>query len=183
MRRVPSDSRCWASLSSACLAGLLGVATVVCGTCLSPLSRASAQSVTWLGGNGTWGQPDPVNWTATYGSGSTAIFSGSATGLVTITAGGVTPGQTNVTGGSYTFSGGPLGGLGGIAKSGAGTLTLTGSNSYSGTTSIAAGVLNIQHAFALGSTAAGTIVSNSAALQIQGGITVSGESLTLAGAG
>ena len=72
---------------------------------------------------------------------------------------------------------------GGLAKSGAGTLTLSAANAYTGTTSITAGVLNIQNASALGGTAAGTIVSNSAALQIQGGITVTGESLSLIGGG
>ena len=95
----------------------------------------------------------------------------------------MTPGQVNVTGGSYTFSGGGIGGSGGIAKSGAGTLTLTAANTYSGSTSVTAGVLNIQNATALGGTAAGTTVSSLAALQLQGGITVSGESLSIAGSG
>jgi len=60
---------------------------------------------------------------------------------------------------------------------------LSGSNNYSGTTNITVGALNITNATALGSTAAGTTVSSGAALQLEGGITVSGESLSLAGSG
>jgi autotransporter-associated beta strand protein len=143
-----------------------------------------AQTVTWSGGNMTWTQPDSDSWSsATYNSGNTAVFDGSGTGTVTIDAGGVTPGQVNVTSGSYTFSGGGIGGSGGIAKSGAGTLTLTAANTYAGTTSITAGVLNIRNATALGSTAAGTTVSSGAALELQGNITVTGESLSINGSG
>jgi len=160
-------------------------AVLVAWACVQPLPAWAQVTVTWDGStNTTWSQPDATSWSgATYNSGNTALFNGTGTGTVTIDAGGVTPGQTNVTAGSYTFSGGPLGGSGGIAKSGAGTLTLTGSNSYSGTTSITVGVLNIQHASALGGTAAGTTVASGAGLQIQGGITVSGESLSLVGGG
>ena len=167
------------------LAAVRLAAVLVAWGCVQPLSAWAQVTVTWDGSTDTtWSQPDTTSWSgATYNSGNTALFNGSGTGTVTITAGGVTPGQTNVTGGSYTFSGGPLGGSGGIAKSGAGTLTLTGSSDYSGTTSITAGVLNIQNASALGGTAAGTTVASGATLQIQGGITVTGESLSLIGAG
>ncbi len=76
---------------------------------------------------------------------------------------------------ALTSSGGML------TKLGAGTLTLTGSNTYTGGTTVSAGVLNIQNATALGTTATGTSVSNGATLQIQGGITVGAEALTLNG--
>ena len=165
---------------SAAFQGIVMLAVAVA----SMSSEVLAQTVTWNGGNTTWTQPDSDSWTsATYNSGNTAVFAGSGTGTVTIVAGGVTPGQVHVTAGSYTFSGGGIGGSGGIAKSGAGTLTLTAANTYSGSTSVTAGVLNIQNATALGGTAAGTTVSSGAALQLQGGITVSGESLSIAGTG
>ena len=65
-------------------------------------SAVLAQTVTWSGGNTTWTQPDSDSWTsATYNSGNTAVFAGSGAGTVTIDAGGVTPGQVNVTSGDY----------------------------------------------------------------------------------
>src|SRR5213075_3023624 len=78
---------------------------------------------------------------------------------------------------------GVVSGAGSLTKSGAGTLTLSGANTYSGLTTISAGVLNIQNNTALGTTAAGTSVTSGAALQIQGGITVGAEALTLSGTG
>ncbi len=74
-------------------------------------------------------------------------------------------------------------GTGGVTKTGAGTLFLSASNSYGGTTTVSAGVLNVQNASALGTTAAGTTVSSGAALQVQSGIDVAGETLSLSGAG
>ncbi|MEY4939159.1 MAG: hypothetical protein RIQ93_894, partial [Verrucomicrobiota bacterium] len=74
-------------------------------------------------------------------------------------------------------------GAGTLTKDGAGTLTLTGANTYTGATTVSAGVLNIRNATALGTTANGTSVTSGAALQIQGGITVGDEALTLNGTG
>lgn len=73
--------------------------------------------------------------------------------------------------------------VGSIAKTGSGTLVLSGDNSYAGTTTISAGILNIRHGNALGVTAGPTTVSAGATLQIQGGITTSAEALSLNGAG
>lgn len=72
---------------------------------------------------------------------------------------------------------------GAVVKQGANTLTLTGANTYTGTTTVSAGVLNIQHATALGTTAAGTSVTSGAALQLEGGIAIGAEALTLNGTG
>ena len=63
------------------------------------------------------------------------------------------------------------------------TNVLSGNNTYRGLTTITAGALNIRHANALGGTGAGTTVSSGAALEIQGGITVGAEALTLNGTG
>ena len=68
-----------------------------------------------------------------------------------------------------------------ITKVGAGTWTLTGSNTYSSATAVSSGILNIQSAAGLGTTAAGTAVANGATLQLQGGIIVGAEALTLNG--
>jgi autotransporter-associated beta strand protein len=74
-------------------------------------------------------------------------------------------------------------GAGTLTKTGAGIWTLTGSNTYSGSTSISAGALNIQNAGALAGTF-GVSVTSGAALQIQGGVITSvAPLLTLNGAG
>lgn len=88
-------------------------------------------------------------------------------------------------GGSFNTSiSGIISGAGSLTKSGTGTLTLSGANSNTGTTTVNAGVLNIQSASGLGTTAAGTTVNTGAALQIQGGgIAVGAEALTLNGSG
>ncbi len=74
-----------------------------------------------------------------------------------------------------------------LTKDGYGKLTLTASNNYTGATTVSGGILNIQNAAALGTSAAGTTVSTgnsgAATLQLQGGITVTNETLSLNGVG
>lgn len=72
---------------------------------------------------------------------------------------------------------------GAFTKSGAGTLMLSGQNTYTGLTTISAGVLNIQNSSALGTSTGNTSITNGAALEIQGGINITSESLTLNGTG
>src|SRR5262249_39605324 len=83
-----------------------------------------------------------------------------------------------------------------LTKAGAGTLTLTGANTFTGLTNVLSGVLNVQSATALGATPnqplltattnastvnpAGTFVAAGATLQLQGGITVN-EAIALGG--
>ena len=74
-------------------------------------------------------------------------------------------------------------GTSGLTKSGSAALTLSGANTYTGLTSINAGTLVVANAQALGGSGAGTTVANGAALQLQGGITIVGEALTLNGTG
>ena len=62
------------------------------------------------------------------------------------------------------------------------TLTLSGNNTYTGATAVNTGVLNIQHANALGTTAGGTTVASGAALQLQG-VSIGPEALNLSGTG
>lgn len=77
-----------------------------------------------------------------------------------------------------------------LVKTGAGTLLLTGANTYQGVTDIQAGVIAIQNSAALGangsSAANGTTVRAGAQLQLDGStgnLTVANESLTLYGNG
>jgi outer membrane autotransporter protein len=74
-------------------------------------------------------------------------------------------------------------GGGSLTKVGTGTLTLTGANTYDGLTTVSAGILNIQNGSGLGATTTGTTVSSGATLQLQGGITVGTEALTISGTG
>jgi autotransporter-associated beta strand protein len=85
--------------------------------------------------------------------------------------------------GNTTVSGIIATGAGTLVKNGLGTLTLSGANSYTGGTTINAGIVNIQNATALGTTAAGTTVAAGATLQVQGNITVAAEALNVTGTG
>jgi autotransporter-associated beta strand protein len=78
---------------------------------------------------------------------------------------------------------GALSGTGGLIKNGAGALKLNGANTYSGPTHIAAGVLIVNNASALGSAAAGTTVASGAALDLKGVDYTGSEPLTLNGTG
>ncbi len=72
---------------------------------------------------------------------------------------------------------------GSLIKAGDGTMELSGSNTYSGATTISGGTVLISNSNALGTTAGGTTVISGASLQLQGGITVGNEVLSLAGEG
>lgn len=102
--------------------------------------------------------------------------------LTTSTAATRTIAVTNVTD-LLTISGNVSEGAtaGSIAKTLSGTLILSGNNSYTSSTTVSAGILNIRSANALGTVTTGTSVTSGATLQIQGGITTTAEALTLAG--
>ena len=86
----------------------------------------------------------------------------------------------NIASNTTTLSG-VLNGNGGITKTGAGSLVVTGANTHTGNTAVNAGVLNIRHAVALGS--GDVTVANNAALELEGGIIVGGRRVTLTGSG
>ena len=126
------------------------------------------QSANNLNGSGSWINIDPDSRNLTINS-SYLIWDGSATWNIG-------------TGRALTING-AISSTYGITMTGPGTAVLTGANTYTGTTAVNAGVLNIRNATALGTTAAGTSVTSGAALQIQNHITVGAESLTLNGTG
>ena len=116
-------------------------------------------------------------------AGLTDIVGDTGTRRIMNSAGG-TPTLTVNNASAYSY-GGVLGAAGGnsfgLTKSGAGTLTLSGDNTYTGPTSVEQGVLLITSATALGDTSSGTTVeTEGATLQISGGINVA-EPITLGG--
>lgn len=70
-----------------------------------------------------------------------------------------------------------------VTKRNPGTLILAGANDYTGLTTISEGVVRLQAAGTLGTAAGGTTVVAGAALELRGGVTVTGEALTLNGTG
>ncbi|MEL7690744.1 autotransporter-associated beta strand repeat-containing protein [Citromicrobium bathyomarinum] len=119
----------------------------------------------------------------------------SADGTTLDFASGVTIGNNIVTDGVLTLNqsggssahSGAITGAGGITKTGAGSLRLSGNQLYDGITRIAGGVLIADSDFSLGTTMGNTIVENGATLDLQGvstpeAITISGNGVNGAGA-
>lgn len=108
-----------------------------------------------------------TNWMdgKSFANGNDVIFQGTAGEAVTVHAGGVSPATTSVTSGSYTFSGGSIGGT--LAKSGNGSLTLSSANTFTATTVAAgpndqlSGALVVGNANSLGSGAVTLTNTNS----------------------
>jgi fibronectin-binding autotransporter adhesin len=117
----------------------------------------------------------------TVASGATYIVGANDTVASIAGAGNVTL-AANLTAGSTpdtTFSG-VMSGTGNFTKAGTGTLTLSGANDYSGTTTVLAGTLLISHNTGLGTTAGGTTVNSGATLDLYN-VIVGAEAVTLAG--
>jgi len=89
------------------------------------LAAGTAEAVTWSGGNTNWTEPDSDSFDSEYTVGLSVDFTTNGAGGVVVTNAGVSPGAINVTSGSYTFSGGSIGGIGMLTKAGSGTLTIS----------------------------------------------------------
>ncbi len=123
-------------------------------------------------------------------------FTGAATisaGTLEIGAGGTTGGITSPTvsnnsilvfnrGDAATFAG-IISGSGQVVKRGAGNLTLSGVNTFSGATIVEAGTLLLGNGSATGTSAGGITVQSGATLDLNGVTLPIGETVTLAGAG
>ncbi|MBW7896515.1 MAG: autotransporter-associated beta strand repeat-containing protein, partial [Opitutaceae bacterium] len=82
-----------------------------------------------------------------------------------------------------TFSGTITDSYGNFRKDGAGNLTLSGNNTYSGLTYIDGGTLIAASNTALGTATYGNVIANGATLGLQGGITLAESSFDLQGTG
>ena len=167
-------------------------------------SAAQCVSSTNLGGNGSW-EGSLENWCngnlkSAWVPGATAVFPGAAstvnviapqtfkelifqTSNVAITGGTLTgPGTgmavlRNDSASNTNISiGNVLDGLA-FAKEGAGAVTLSGANTFTGSMSLNGGTLAVSNASGLGTTAGGTTVGNGATLDILA--SVGAESITL----
>jgi autotransporter-associated beta strand repeat/autotransporter-associated beta strand repeat/autotransporter-associated beta strand repeat/autotransporter-associated beta strand repeat len=116
---------------------------------------------------------------------SLLVISGGVTGVATagttiLTIDGSNTGNNTISG---VIGNGAGGGALALAKAGTGTWVLSNGNTYSGLTTVTAGVLNIRNSTATGATTGGVTVSDGAALEMQGTIDVGNESLSLSGTG
>jgi len=98
-------------------------------------------------------------------------------GNVTVSGGSLQTGTISKSGSDYNIQGGSVGavlaGTAGLTKSGAGTATLSGTNSYSGGTTVTAGDLYASQANALGD-AAGAVTVNGGILWVNANMTRTG---------
>ena len=126
-----------------------------------------------------------TNVSGAFGNNSTVIMADAASAVLDITGfntqiGSLTGGGTNggnVTLGAATLTvggsntnpapyAGTIAGTGALTKIGTGTLILSGSNSYTGTTTLSAGVLRLQNTGAIAGS--GTLALNSGTIQLRG---------------
>src|SRR5213078_1041220 len=64
-----------------------------------------------------------------------------------------------------------------------GTLTLGGANTYTGTTTVNAGLLTVTNSGGLGSGPGGTVVNSGSTLGLSNGVTIANENIALNGLG
>jgi autotransporter-associated beta strand protein len=140
--------------------------------------------------NGNWdtntGNWDVGGFVGRFDHGDDVTFAdGASNPNITVSAAGVSPASVTISNIalSYSFTGGSIGGSGGLTKQGSGNATLAAANTYAGPTLIQAGRLIVSANNALGATAAGTVVSNCAALGLQNVNYAAAEPLSLVGTG
>jgi autotransporter-associated beta strand protein len=138
---------------------------VVTGTAASSIrveaGNLRLQGTTTMGGNLTLG-----------GAGTSLTHAGDLVSTGTLTWDGAI---------AQTYAG-RISGTANVQKSGAGTVILQGDNTYSGTMTVSAGTLALQHNNALGSASGATTVNSGAGLVLDGGISIASEALALNGA-
>ena len=141
------------------------------------------KSLTWSGATGVWDNNLTANWDSgadNFAQGDAVTFNDSGTTKAVAITGTVVPSSVtfnNTTGNDYTVAG-IIGGLTGLSANGTGKVTLAGTNSYTGTTTVSAGTLILTNTNATGtvSIAAGAVleIQKEQALNSTGSVTLSG---------
>lgn len=126
--------------------------------------------------NGNWNAAT-TNWSGNglataYQDGVTVLLDDTAPGNTTLNlTAAVSPASVTVNNSSlaYTISGSAIGGAGSLTKSGAGALTLSGINTFSGGTTINAGTVNLNNGGSSGTLRGNVTVNSGAVLQLNAG--------------
>jgi fibronectin-binding autotransporter adhesin len=156
----------------------LGTGGLTLNATVSPIVRSADATARTIANNIT------LSLGATFGSIGTGdllftgtVTTGSATSTKTFTVNNAVTEFSGIVNGSSTAST--------LSKMGTGILVFSGANTYTKSTAIEAGVLNIRNALGLGAASMGTSVTSGAALELQHatGITVGAEALALIGTG
>jgi autotransporter-associated beta strand protein len=153
-------------------------------------------STNWAGGTDLLANPNSPSQFGAYRDGTSVVFgdqnaangnSKIITTAVAIGSAGVAPISVtfNNSAVNYSLSGSGANGISGatgITKLGTGSVTLLGSNTFTGAVYINAGRINVQNSLALG-TSFGVTVNSGAALELQGNVAIGAIPLALSGAG
>lgn len=157
------------------------------------LTDRASTTLTWTGNSGTtWDLHTSVNWANpssnpdVFFQGDTVLFDDSSTVTTVEIDGSLSPSAFTVaTDASYSFTGGTLGGSGGLTKSGTGILTITSALDLTGSVSITGGTFRPESAAAWPDLSPLILVGSSATLDVStlpAGAIIS-PSQTLRGAG
>ena len=138
-------------------------------------------------GSVTTGQTVTRNATINWNDGTIGNIAGTnlaiGAGLNIVTAGSGANHGFNISSGQTGAVQSIISGTGPISKIGAGTLTLSGANTYTGATNIAAGTLAVTANNALGTVAGNTTVASNATLDLQNVTYSTAESVAVASGG
>jgi fibronectin-binding autotransporter adhesin len=158
--------------------------------------NVTTKNLTWTGAtSGVWNTNTTANWNDgaaadNFFSGDSVTFGDGVSATSISFAGVVSPWLTTVNSNvaNYTFAstaGNLLGGPGGLVKAGTSVLTLTGANSYTGSTTINGGILSIAAANSLGnSSPTNTIAINGGSLRATASLDLGlSRSITIGAAG
>ncbi len=162
------------------------------------IASSASDVITWSGAGSTWDLAGSQNWFLgsstpwAFTNGDSVIFNDSATGNSTVNLQAtVLPGSllvSNTTITAYTFAdgtgtgGGKIGGATSLVKDGTGTLITQTANTYSGTTTIKNGTLQIGNG-GIGDIGTGKVTNNGALVFAQGDATVHTVAGSISGTG